>query len=65
MTSDEFRAIRQAAGLTQTALAEYLGVSGFRTVQRYESGERKIPGPVAKLMGRLAEEAKPPDEEER
>lgn len=54
MTAKEFRAIREAARLTQAALAEYLGVSGFRTVQRYEAGDRKIPGPVEKLMRLLA-----------
>lgn len=54
MTPKEFAAIRAAAGLTQQAIADYLGVL-LRSAQRYEYGERPIPKPIAKLMRMLAE----------
>ena len=56
MTKEEFAAIRAAAGVTFAALAEYLGVKQLRSVQRYESGERSISGPVEKLMRLLEKE---------
>ena len=56
MTKEEFAAIRAAAGMTFAALAEYLGVKQLRSVQRYESGERSISGPVEKLMRLLEKE---------
>jgi DNA-binding transcriptional regulator YiaG len=59
----EFRTIRLASGKTQAELAAYLGVSGWRTVQKWEYGERKIPGPVAKLMQQLKEQAGREEEE--
>lgn len=49
MTKEEFATIRAAAGMTYQALGDYLGVE-LRSVQRYESGERTISGPVEKLM---------------
>ena len=45
MKSDEFRAARKALGLTQAAMAAALE-SDLRTVQRWEAGERGVPGPV-------------------
>jgi DNA-binding transcriptional regulator YiaG len=50
MTPEQFRAIRQRAGLSQARLAELLRLSDGRTVRRYEAGERSIPGPVSLLM---------------
>lgn len=55
MTAAEFREIREASTMTQAELAKWLGVSGFRVVQRYEAGERRIAGPIAKLMTLLSE----------
>lgn len=49
MTPANFRAIRNALGLTQGALALRLGV-GRRIVQYWESGERTIPETVARIM---------------
>ncbi len=49
MTPAEFLACRTALGLTQGALASTLGV-GRRAVQYWESGEREVPEPVARLM---------------
>jgi len=50
MTPEQFRAIRQRAGLSQARLAALLRLSDGRTIRRYESGERPIPGPVSLLM---------------
>ncbi len=49
MTPSEFKAIRSGLDLTQADLARYLRVSA-RAVRYYESGDRSIPGPVARLM---------------
>ena len=54
MTSREFRLIREASGFTQSDLAEYLGLArNYRTIQRYEGGQTRIPGPVVLLMQQL------------
>ena len=51
------KAIRQAAGLSQDALAKELGVSRI-TVLRWESGERKPRGAAAVRYARLLAELK-------
>lgn len=53
MTNKEFRAIREMAQMTQEELAGYLRIQR-RSVARYED-DRKIPGPVEKLMEMLKE----------
>ena len=66
MTPAEFKSRRQAAGLTQVALAGHLGLPVqanrrapiSRSVQDYESGRRPIPGPVAQLMRQLKPQKK-------
>ena len=50
MTPKEFRAIRRTLRLSQNDLARKLGVSDGRTVRRWESGERKISGPIEILI---------------
>lgn len=45
MTADDFHAARAALGLTQAQMAVALE-SDLRTIQRWEGGERSIPGPV-------------------
>lgn len=54
MTPEEFRAIRERAGLTQELLAERLGFapgpSGRVQVARMEAGERPITRRTARLM---------------
>lgn len=55
MMPEVFRAIRQRLGLTQHALAEALGVSP-RAVRYYEAGSRKVPGPVARILGLMEKE---------
>jgi len=48
-----FREARYILGLSAQALADalHLGKGGGRTVRRWESGERSIPGPVAVVVG--------------
>ena len=46
----ELRAARAKLDLTQGQLAKALGVSGYRTVCKWENGERGIPGPVVRLV---------------
>lgn len=55
MTPTEFRAARGALGLTAEALARVLQVQGSRTIYKWESGERGVPGPVSVLMGLMIE----------
>ena len=50
MTPEQFKQIRSDLTITQTQLADMMGTT-LRSVQRWESGERKISGVVAKLMG--------------
>ena len=52
MTASAFQAARHELGLTIEALAERLGVDP-RTVRRWQSGEREIPGPVVTALGLL------------
>lgn len=49
MTADQLKKIRARLGLTQSQLAEKLGVSS-KAVQSWEQGWRPVPGPVEKLM---------------
>ena len=49
ITPKEFHRIREDAKLTQMELANFLHVF-WRSVQRYEAGDRAIPGPVERLM---------------
>lgn len=52
MTPAELKEARQSLGLTQTQLAEKLGVT-LRAVQHYEGGSRQIPEPTARLIALL------------
>ncbi len=45
MTPEKFRHVMRLLGLTQAATAELLQVD-VRTVRRWVSGERKVPGPA-------------------
>jgi repressor LexA len=55
--SEELRRLRERLGLTQEQLARELGVHRV-SVARWETGEHRIPEPVARLLGRLRQEAK-------
>ena len=53
MTPAQFKSIREGAGLSANALAKHMRLAEPKTIYRYENGERKIPGPVAVLMGMI------------
>lgn len=59
MTPAELTSARKALGLTQEALAIAIGVSGGRTVRKWEAGDRAIPQSVAKLVAILVKKRKP------
>ena len=48
-TNDEIRTIRNNAGMTQTTLAKYLGVS-TKTVEAWENGRTHPTGPAYRLL---------------
>lgn len=49
MTPEQFKAIRQSLGLSQTAMADRIGVT-MQAVYYYERGMRGIPKPVQLLL---------------
>lgn len=50
MTGPELKSTRHALGLTAEGFARLVRVESGRTVRRWESGERDIPGPVLALL---------------
>lgn len=59
MQSTEVKQIRQAAGLSQRELAEFLNLkpaSGPRTVRAWELGEIPVSGPAITALTYLQEE---------
>jgi len=50
MTPQEFNDIRIELGVSQSVLAEALGLKSSRAVRFYEAGERTISGPIARHM---------------
>jgi DNA-binding transcriptional regulator YiaG len=50
MTPAELKSARHALGLSAEGFARWVGVESGRTVRRWESGERDIPGPVQVLV---------------
>lgn len=55
MTPEELKAARRALGLSAEGFALWVGVSGNRTVRKWENGERDIPGPVQVLVKAVME----------
>lgn len=53
MTPTELKSIRHALGLSAGGFASLVRVQSGRTVRRWESGERDIPGPVTVLCEAL------------
>ncbi len=60
---NNFKAARQALGLSVSQMAQALGLKGVRTIRYYEAGKIEPSGPVQKLMAIYLEEAglKPED----
>jgi DNA-binding transcriptional regulator YiaG len=54
MSGEEFRALRDALGMTQEQLGKRMGVDG-RTIRKWENNERNIPGPAIELTKILVE----------
>lgn len=50
MTGEELRKIRLKLGLNTQQMCEFLGLSSRRLVQRYESGENRVPKTVIKIL---------------
>jgi len=50
MTPAQFKDARRALGLSQNAMADALGLKTSRAIRQFESGEREVSGPVAKLV---------------
>ena len=55
MTGEDLKALRTELCLTQTELAEKIGVAR-NTINRWEMGIRGIPEPVARLMQYVTQE---------
>lgn len=53
MTSAELKSARLALGLTQGQLADACGVASYKTVQRWERGQRRIPRHAEMTVKRL------------
>jgi transcriptional regulator with XRE-family HTH domain len=56
MTPAQFKDARKALGLSQNAMAEALGLKTSRAIRQFESGDREVSGPVAKLVTLLLEQ---------
>jgi DNA-binding transcriptional regulator YiaG len=50
VTPDELKDARHALGLSAESFARVVNVESGRTVRRWESGERDIPGPVQVIV---------------
>jgi len=57
MTPAELKSIRQSLGLSAEVFAKVVRVESGRTVRRWESAERDIPGPVTLIAELLRDEA--------
>lgn len=55
MTPTTLKSWRRAQGLTQSEAARFFGVSNYRTVLKWESGERPIPGYVVTILQLLGD----------
>lgn len=56
MTATALKRLRSKLRLSQAELAAEIGVHQT-TVQRWETGERPVPGPAKRLLSQLAEQA--------
>lgn len=53
MTPADLKSARHALGLSAEGFARLVNVESGRTVRRWESGERDIPGPVTVIVRAL------------
>ena len=53
MKPSEFKDARISLGLSQSKMASALGLKTSRAIRQFESGEREVSGPVAKLVDML------------
>jgi transcriptional regulator with XRE-family HTH domain len=58
MKPSEFKDARISLGLSQSKMAEALGLKTGRAIRQFESGDREVSGPVAKLVEMLMERSK-------
>jgi DNA-binding transcriptional regulator YiaG len=58
VTREQFKSARDTLGLTQTAMAQRLGVH-WMTVSKWERGLVAIPNPVEQLIGLWVKAGKP------
>lgn len=63
MSPTQFKDARKALGLSQNAMASALGLKTSRAIRQFESGERDVSGPVAKLVDMLLERRTNPQPE--
>ena len=59
MTPKQFKAARRKLGLSQSALAQALGVKSDRTIRRWEAGTQDIPGAAILAVKYLLEHGVP------
>lgn len=64
MTPEELKRLRAKLGLTQEQLGAEVGVHRV-SVARWETGEHKVPEPVARLLRRLLEDRAAPRRKRR
>lgn len=63
MTGDDVKTIRKSLGLTQSALGQWLLLSGDQpghTVRMWEMGKRPVTGPVEVALTAFAKGYRPP-----
>ena len=58
MTPAQFKSARKALGLSQSDMAEALGLKTSRAIRQYEAGDRAVSGPITMLVGILMERSK-------
>ena len=58
MTPVEFKDARISLGLSQSKMAEALGLKTSRAIRQYEAGDRAVSGPITMLVGILMERSK-------
>ena len=55
MTGEEFRAAREALGLTQSEMAEAVGLGSYKRISEMESGRARVTRRIEIVVGLLLE----------